>query len=175
MKHDTIFVVREYCLSKKGLIIMTAKKTTTKETSKVVTKSEEKKLPIEKSTSEEIVTKEVPKELKDVIIEEKSQEEKPPKKVSAGKQIRDLFESIIPKLKDEHLEILTSQEKTKEVLKIRYSFLKEVKNEKDERKINGCPRYGKNTVKINDKEYYITNDLYKRNIEIFKAWVETIR
>ena len=165
---------------------MTAKKTTTKETSKkltsskVVTKSEEKKLPIEKQTTKEIVT-EVPKELKDVIIEETPQvEEKPkveeaPKKLSAGKQIRDLFENIISKLTDEHLEILTSQEKTKDVLKIRYPFLKEATENKDDRKINGNARYGKNTIKINDKDYWICNDLYERNIETFKKWCETIK
>lgn len=97
------------------------------------------------------------------------------KQPSAGKQIRDLFINNISKLTDKEIEILTSAEKTKEVLKIRYAFIKEVKNEKDERKINGHARYGKNTVKINDKDYYITNDIYQRNIETFKAWVETIK
>lgn len=98
-----------------------------------------------------------------------------PKKISAGKTIREMFELVIPKLTKEHLEILTSTEKTKEVLKIRYAFIKEVKNEKDERKVNGHARYNKGTVKINDKDYYVTNDLYERNIENFKKWVETIK
>ena len=157
---------------------MTAKKTTEKTVEKKSTtevKSKVKKTAEKKS-----------KEIKKQPVEQKVEnlpkvealpkvEEKPQKKPSAGKQIRDLFESIVPKLKDEHLEILTSQEKTKDVLKIRYPFLKEVKNEKDERKINNCPRYGKNTVKINDKDYYICNDLYERNIEIFKKWCETLK
>jgi hypothetical protein len=114
-------------------------------------------------------------EVKQVKEIKKETTKEVPKKLSAGKTIRDLFESILPKLKKEQLEILTSQEKTKEVLKIRYAFLKEVKNEKDERKINGHARYNKGTVKINNKDYYITNDLYERNIEVFKAWVETIK
>ena len=108
---------------------------------------------------------------KEIPTKEKSFEKRP----SAGKQIREMFESVIPKLKDEHLEILTSAEKTKETLKIRYAFLKEVKNEKDERKVNGHARYGKNTIKINDKDYYITNDIYERNIETFEKWVKTIK
>ena len=114
-----------------------------------------------KETTTKATTKEVPKET--------------PKKESAGKTIRTLFETIIPKLTKEHLEILTSQEKTKEVLKIRYPFLKEVKNEKDERKVNGHARYNKTIVKINDKDYYITNDLYQRNIETFKTWCESLK
>jgi len=127
----------------------------TKETTK---KTEVKQVKeIKKETTKEIPTKEVPK------------------KESAGKTIRDLFQSIISKLTKEHLEILTSQEKTKEVLKIRYAFLKEVKNEKDERKINGHARYNKGTIKINNKDYYICNDLYERNIEVFKAWVESLK
>lgn len=129
---------------------MTAKKETVKKTAEKTIKNEVKE-----------ITKEVPKET--------------PKKESAGKTIRDLFESILPKLTKEHLEILTSQEKTKEVLKIRYAFIKEVKNEKDERKVNGHARYNKTIVKINDKDYYICNDLYERNIETFKKWCETIK
>ena len=127
------------------------------------TRNESMKVPKE-------TTKEVPKETTQVT-KEKSFEKRP----SAGKQIRTLFETIISKLKDEQLEILTSQEKTKEVLKIRYAFLKEVKNEKDERKVNGHARYNKTIVKINDKDYYICNDLYERNIETFKKWCESLK
>lgn len=97
------------------------------------------------------------------------------KQPSAGKQIREMFESVIPKLKDEQLEILTSAEKTKEVLKIRYAFLKESTENKEDRKVNGNARYGSKTITINDKSYWCCNDLYERNIETFKKWVETIR
>ncbi len=112
----------------------------------------------------------VPKETTKVT-KEKTFEKRP----SAGKQIRTLFETIIPKLKDEHLEMLTSAEKTKEVLKIRYAFLKLSTENKEDRKINGNARYGSKTITINDKSYWITNDLYERNIEVFKAWIETIK
>lgn len=129
---------------------MTAKKTDVKETTKVPKETTKK------------VLKEIPTKV-------------PPKKISAGKTIREMFEAILPKLTNEHLEILTSAEKTKETLKIRYPFLKESTENKEDRKVNGNARYGKNTIKINDKDYYITNDLYSRNIETFKKWVETIR
>jgi hypothetical protein len=132
-------------------------KETTKETAKEVKKTRNESMKVSKETPKKETTKEVPK------------------KISAGKAIREMFESILPKLAKEHLEILTSQEKTKEVLKIRYPFLKEVKNEKDERKINGHARYNKTIVKINDKDYYICNDLYERNIETFKAWCESLK
>ena len=99
----------------------------------------------------------------------------PPKKISAGKTIRDLFQSIIPKLTKEHLEILTSPEKTKETLKIRYSFLKEATENKDDRKINGHCRYGAKIITIKGKSYWCCNDLYERNIETFKEWVKTIK
>ena len=145
-------------------------KETTKETAKEVKKTRNESMKAPKEAPTKGATKEVPKETTQVT-KEKSFEKQP----SAGKQIRTLFETIISKLKDEQLEILTSQEKTKEVLKIRYAFLKEVKNEKDERKVNGHARYNKGTVKINNKDYYVTNDLYKRNIETFEKWVKTIK
>lgn len=130
---------------------MTTKKTTSKNAEVKEVKE------IKKETTKEIPTKEVPK------------------KLSAGKTIRDLFQTIISKLKDEQLEILTSAEKTKEVLKIRYAFLKESTENKEDRKVNGNARYGAKTITINDKSYWMTNDLYERNIETFKAWVETLK
>lgn len=123
-------------------------------------------------TAKKTEVKEIKKE---TVKTQKEITKVPPKKISAGKTIREMFEAILPKLTKEHLEILTSAEKTKEVLKIRYSFLKEVTESKEDRKINGHCRYGKNTIKINDKDYYITNDLYQRNIEPFKAWCETLK
>lgn len=144
---------------------MATKKTEAKEIAKKKT-TEIKEIKKESTK----IQKEIPKETTQVT-KEKSFEKRP----SAGKQIRTLFEAILPKLTKEHLEMLTSAEKTKETLKIRYAFIKEVKNEKDERKVNGHCRYGKNTIKINNKDYYITNDLYQRNIETFKAWVESIK
>lgn len=167
------------------------KETTTKEapkvpkaTTKVPPKKEtpKKNESISKNDVKCNVTKEIKKETTQVpkattkeVGKEPTKEKSFEKRPSAGKQIREMFESILPKLKNEHLEILTSAEKTKETLKIRYAFLKEVKNEKDERKVNGHARYNKTIVKINNKDYYICNDLYERNIETFKAWCETIK
>lgn len=156
----------------------TTKKNEVKEIKKEVPKKETPKKNENVSKTENISKKTIKnveaKEIKKVEKEttkEKSFEKRP----SAGKQIRTLFELGIPKLKKEHLEILTSAEKTKEVLKIRYSFLKESTDNKEDRKINGHCRYGKNTIKINNKDYWMTNDLYQRNIETFKAWVDSLK
>jgi hypothetical protein len=97
------------------------------------------------------------------------------KQPSAGKQIRELFINNLSKLTDKEMEILTSAEKTKEVLKIRYAFLKEATENKDDRKVNGNARYGAKTITINDKSYWCCNDLYERNIDVFKAWIETLK
>jgi len=125
-----------------------------------------------KETAKKTAEKTIKNEVKEI---KKEATKIPPKKISAGKTIREMFESILPKLKDEHLEILTSQEKTKEVLKIRYAFLKEATENKDDRKINNHSRYGSKTITINDKSYWVTNDLYERNIETFEKWVKTIK
>ena len=78
---------------------------------------------------------------------------------------------------DKAMEILTSAEKTKEVLKIRYAFLLEVKSgKKEERMVNGCPRYtSKPIVEYGNKKYYITNDLYIRNVTTFKDWIKSLK
>ena len=125
-----------------------------------------------KKTAEKTIKNEV-KEVKE--IKKETIKKVPPKKESAGKQIRTLFEAILPKLTNEQLEILTSQEKTKEVLKIRYAFIKEVTENKDDRKINGNARYGAKQITINGKSYWICNDLYERNIETFKKWCESLK
>ena len=162
-----------------------------------VTKPVEQKvvdLPKVKDLSKPI---EVPKEIKEVIIQEEvpKVEEKPKvevpvknpkaetkqkpagfeKQPSAGKQIRELFINNLSKLTDKEMEILTSAEKTKEVLKIRYAFLKKSTDNKEDRKVNGNARYGSKTIEINGVEYWLTNDLYERNIEVFKTWVESLK
>jgi len=158
------------------------KETTTKETPKKnenISKAES----ISKKTIKNAEVKEIKKETTQVpkattkkeVEKETTKEKSFEKRPSAGKQIREMFESIIPKLTKEHLEILTSAEKTKETLKIRYSFLKEATENKEDRKVNGNARYGSKTITINNKSYWITNDLYNRNIETFEKWIKTIK
>lgn len=101
------------------------------------------------------------------------------KRISAGSMIRNAFLDALEKklIDDAAIEILTSPEKTKEVLKIRYAFLKEVvTGDKKERLINGCPRYtAKPIVEYKGKKFFITNDLYDRNVPVFKKWIESLK
>jgi hypothetical protein len=151
-------------------------KSKVKKTAEVKSKEikEVKKQPVEEVKVESTKVEDLPKVEATAEKEVKQEPAGFEKKQSAGKQIREMFESVIPKLKDEQLEILTSAEKTKEVLKIRYAFLKKSTDNKDDRKVNGNARYGAKTISINDVEYWMTNDLYSRNIEVFKRWIENI-
>lgn len=119
-------------------------------------------------------TKDVPKEVPKAITENV-----PTKRISAGATIRNLFLDALEKklIDDNVMAILTSPEKTKEVLKIRYAFLMEVvTGDKKERLVNGCPRYtAKPIVEYGSKKYYITNDLYDRNVPVFRKWIEDLK
>lgn len=101
------------------------------------------------------------------------------KRISAGSTVRNLFLDALEQklIDDKAMEILTSPEKTKEVLKIRYAFLMEVvTGDKKERLVNGCPRYtAKPIVEYGSKKYYITNDLYDRNVPVFRKWIEDLK
>lgn len=101
------------------------------------------------------------------------------KRISAGSMIRNAFLDALEQklINDATMAILTNSEKTKEVLKIRYAFLMEVKTgDKKERLINGCPRYtAKPIVEYGSKKYYITNDLYDRNVPVFRKWIEDLK
>jgi hypothetical protein len=148
------------------MIIMATKKTTTKKVEKQV-KEVAKKETTKKTTR--------PVERTPIEVPAEAIENVPQKKQSAGATIRNLFIENLSKITSKELEILTSAERTKEILKIRYPFLKKVTGEKDERKVNGCPRYSKAEVTIENVNYFITNDLYSRNIEVFKNWIESIK
>ena len=101
------------------------------------------------------------------------------KRISAGSTIRDTFLDALEQklIDDKAMAILTNPEKTKEVLKIRYAFLMEVvTGDKKERLVNGCPRYtAKPIVEYKGKKFYITNDLYDRNVPVFKKWIDSLK
>lgn len=110
--------------------------------------------------------------------EVKGKNEEP--KISAGKIIREKFLKLIDdnKITNDILEILKDTEKTKEVLGIRYAFLKEYDDtitKKANTYINGHARYtAKTIIKINEVHYIITNDLYSRNVDKFIGWADSI-
>ena len=165
--------------TKKTATEKTEVKSKVKKTAEVKSKEikEVKKQPVEEVKVESTKVEDLPKVEPIEATVEKEVKQEPAgfeKKPSAGKQIREMFINNLSKLTDKEMEILTSAEKTKEVLKIRYAFLKKSTANKDDRKVNGCPRYGAKTISINGVEYWVTNDIYERNIENFKKWIESL-
>ena len=140
--------------------------------SKAPAKEISKETPTKEIPTKEIPTKETPKAIKENAKDFK-------KGISAGATIRECFLDALKSkvIDDKAMEILTDAEKTKEVLKIRYAFLLEVKSgKKEERMVNGCPRYtSKPIVEYGNKKYYITNDLYIRNVTTFKDWIKSLK
>ena len=135
-------------------------------------KAPAKETPSKETPAKEAPAKEIPKAIKENAKDFK-------KGISAGATIRECFlDALKSKLIDDKaMEILTDAEKTKDVLKIRYAFLLEVKSgKKEERMVNGCPRYtAKPIVEYGNKKYYITNDLYIRNVTTFKDWIKSLK
>ena len=135
-------------------------------------KAPAKETPSKETPAKEAPAKEIPKAIKENAKDFK-------KGISAGATIRECFLDALKSkmIDDKAMEILTDAEKTKEVLKIRYAFLLEVKSgKKEERMVNGCPRYtSKPIVEYGNKKYYITNDLYIRNVATFKDWIKSLK
>lgn len=95
---------------------------------------------------------------------------------SAGAKIRAMFEKILTdgKITADVMKILTDVEETKKVLSIRYAFLKPVTKNPNDRKINGHARYGTSIVEIDGNKFWLTNDLYAKQVEIFEKWAKTL-
>ncbi|MCR9222422.1 MAG: hypothetical protein NXI21_19550 [Alphaproteobacteria bacterium] len=89
---------------------------------------------------------------------------------------KDLSENNI--LNDEIVKSLQDPVYSKEVLNNNYPVLKEVQNiEKmeEERKINGYFRYYSDPLRINNKNYLLSNNWYESNRESFLEWLIGIR
>jgi Zn finger protein HypA/HybF involved in hydrogenase expression len=96
-----------------------------------------------------------------------------------GKVIRDKFMALVSSNKVDNtlLSILTDEVKTKESTGIRYAFLKEVDinaNLKDQALVKGKLRYSAKVVDINGKNYFITNDLYAKNVQMAVDFFDSI-
>ena len=91
---------------------------------------------------------------------------------SAGAKIRDIFAKVLAdgKITVEVMNQLTSEKFTKSMLNIRYAFLKHATKNPNDRKINGRARYGAKVIEINGEKFWVTNDLYEKQIEIFEIW-----
>ena len=98
------------------------------------------------------------------------------KKKSAGAKIREIFAKALAdgKITADVVKMLLSTEDTKKTLNIRYAFLKPVTKNPNDRKIGGHARYATTVIKIGDKKFWVTNDLYEKQIERFKDWVASL-
>lgn len=119
----------------------------------------------------EITEKQEPEE----VPGEKTEEPKS-KEISASKQaVGMIMELLDGPSKDEALEILTDAANTKDAFGVRYAFFKEATDNSDDRKVKGFARYSSKTVDIDGIGYWVTNDIYKRNLPKIAAWVESFK
>ena len=95
---------------------------------------------------------------------------------SAGAKIRAMFEKILTdgKVTADVMKVLTNIDETKKVLNIRYAFLKPVTKNPNDRKINGHARYGTAIIEIDGNKFWLTNDLYAKQVEIFEKWAKSL-
>ena len=98
------------------------------------------------------------------------------KKKSAGAQIRELFAKALAdgKITADVVKMLLSTDDTKKALNIRYAFLKPVTKNPNDRKIGGHARYATTAIQIGDKKFWVTNDLYEKQIKRFETWVMSL-
>ena len=98
------------------------------------------------------------------------------KKKSAGAQIRELFAKALAdgKITADVVKLLLSTDDTKKTLNIRYAFLKPVTKNPNDRKIIGHARYATTAIQIGDKKFWVTNDLYEKQIERFEKWTASL-
>ena len=98
------------------------------------------------------------------------------KKKSAGAQIRELFAKALAdgKITADVVKMLLSTDDTKKTLNIRYAFLKPVTKNPNDRKIGGHARYATTAIQIGDKKFWVTNDLYEKQIKRFEDWVASL-
>lgn len=95
-----------------------------------------------------------------------------PKKISAGKQCRDLIFAAIPNMTYEHLAMFTDETKSKQLFGILYPLFVKITGMNDiqidnARKCRGFYRYFAKKYHILNDDYLLCNDLYERHINQF--------
>lgn len=98
------------------------------------------------------------------------------KKKSAGAKIREIFAKVLAdgKITADIVKLLLSTDDTKKTLNIRYAFLKPVTKNPNDRKIGGHARYATTMIQIDGKKFWVTNDLYEKQVERFKDWAASL-
>ena len=104
-------------------------------------------------------------------------EYKPAKRESASSRFMKLFQLAVDngKITKEIENKLTDKEYSKEQFKLSYPLLLKIVEGKDlreQRKINNYYRYQSKTVKINGHEYLVCNNIYDKNVDAMKTWIQ---
>jgi superfamily II helicase len=111
----------------------------------------------------------------EVEVEVPVEAEKPAKKVSAFKRVRNMI--IDAGLNDKQIAMLMDKVTTQKATGIAYQFLKEADSNmsRDEqiRKYNKI-RYAVKPIEINGKAYFMTNDIYEKNVSKFAILLKSI-
>ena len=111
----------------------------------------------------------IPKESEEII-------EGNPIQVSNAKIIRDIFVTLVEsgQITDQILTyLIDKQYALNNFGGMKYAFLRAIdinSSIHDQVVINGRARYSTKIIKINNKHYSMTNDIYPKNCESFKAW-----
>lgn len=96
--------------------------------------------------------------------------------VSAAQQIIAVVEANVDKITTKVMNVLTSKEESKKLFKLAYPlFLLIPENateaeKKEMRKVNGSNRFAKREWNILGATYFMTNDLYARNIQAIEKY-----
>ena len=107
-----------------------------------------------------------------------TQQNDKPKKISAGKQCRDIIFAAIPNMTYEHLAMFTDEAKSKQLFGILYPLFVKITGMNNiqidnARKCRGFYRYFAKRYHILNDDYLMCNDLYERHIAQFNnAFVE---
>ena len=111
----------------------------------------------------------------EVEVEVSVKAEKPAKKVSAFKRVRNMI--IDADLNDKQIAMLMDKGTTQKATGIAYQLLKEADSNmsRDEqiRKYNKI-RYAVKPIEINGKAYFMTNDIYEKNVSKFAILLKSI-
>ena len=99
--------------------------------------------------------------------------------VSAGEQIRQIVAENSSKITAEMMQILTDKEESRKLFSLAYPLFIEIpanaseSDKKEMRKVKGASRFSAKVWQFDnilDKSFYMTNDLYVRNIEKIAAY-----
>ena len=103
-----------------------------------------------------------------VEVEVSVEAEKPAKRISAFKRVRNMI--VNASLNEEQITMLMDKQNTQHATGIAYQILKEAdENMSRDEQIRkyGKTRYAVKPIEINGKEYFLTNDIYEKNVSRF--------